>query len=50
MGYSPWGRREVDTTEQLTHMNICPSITFPFQNFLVILIACFSMQTLESAF
>ena len=34
MGFSPWGRREVDMTEQLTHMNICPQYYFSFSKFL----------------
>ena len=29
-GYSPWGHKELDTTEQLTHNNISNKIKSPF--------------------
>ena len=29
VGYSPWGRKESDTTEQLTHKEILLSVLLP---------------------
>ena len=26
MGYNPWGRKELDTTEQLTHTHSIPEV------------------------
>ena len=27
VGYSPWGCKELDTTEQLTHTHNCPELS-----------------------
>ena len=36
MGYSPWGLKELDTTEQLTHTHTINHINFAFQNSLIL--------------